>query len=203
MPIRALMVDVDGVVLAHPDPRGWSVDLERDLGVSVEALQAWFFEPHFADVIHGRAGLHERLAPVLAKIAPDLTSESLAAYWFEHDYHPDESLLEEIAELRASGLPAHLATVQEHERARYIWETRGLNARFDAIHYAADLGVAKPDPAFFAAIEARTGLASETLAFIDDKAANVEAARRRGWLARVWTGRVRLAELMPELFADR
>jgi putative hydrolase of the HAD superfamily len=149
------------------------------------------------------AALRRRRRRAVAARGKPQAGHALAAYWFEHDYHPNESLLEEIGALRARGLRAHLATVQEHERARYIWETRGLNARFDAIHYAADLGVAKPDPAFFAAIEARTGLPAETLAFIDDKAANVEAARRRGWLARVWTGRVRLAELMPELFADR
>jgi putative hydrolase of the HAD superfamily len=200
MPIQALMVDVDGVVLAHPDPMGWSVDLERDLGVSVEALQAWFFEPHFEEILLGRARLHERLAPVLARIAPHLTPQTLASYWFEHDYHPNESLLDEIAQLRSRGLPANLATVQEHERARYLWETRRLKDRFDAIHYAADLGVAKPDPAFFTAIEARTGFAPETLAFIDDKAANVEAARDRGWRAEIWTGADRLADLMPDLF---
>ena len=32
--------------------------------------------------------------------------------------------------------------------------------------------------------------------FIDDKAANVEAARARGWRAAVWTGRDRLADLI-------
>jgi putative hydrolase of the HAD superfamily len=203
MPIRALMVDIDGVVLAHPDPGGWAVNLERDLGLPIETLQAKFFQPHFQDVLLGRAALHERLGPVLREIAPNLTSQALTAYWFAQDYHPDERLLAEIAQLRQHGFPVHLATVQEHERARYLWETRGLKDHFDAMHYAADLGCAKPDPAFFAAIEARVGLAPAELAFIDDRAANVETARGRGWLARVWTGRDRLADLMPELFADR
>lgn len=54
-----------------------------------------------------------------------------------------------------------------------------LSDRFDAIHYAADLGHAKPAPEFYAAIEARTGYAPTDIFFIDDKAANVEAARAR------------------------
>ena len=57
------MVDVDGVVCISPDGRNWAADLEADLGLSPETLQHAFFAPHFGDVIRGRAGLHERLAP--------------------------------------------------------------------------------------------------------------------------------------------
>src|SRR5436853_7917342 len=117
MPIKAVMVDVDGVIVVHPDAKGWSVDLERDLGVSVERLQQTFFKVHFGDVVHGRAGLHERLAPVLAEIAPQVSSQQLANYWFAHDAHLNHALLDELAALRARGVALHLATVQEHERA--------------------------------------------------------------------------------------
>ncbi len=66
------------------------------------------------------------------------------------------------------------------------------------MHYSADLGWAKPNPEFFAAIEARTRLAPPELFFIDDKAENVEAARRRGWPAAVWTSHQRLPALMEQ-----
>lgn len=194
--MKAMMVDVDGVIVAHPDPKGWSVNLERDLGLKIEDLQAKFFALHFGDIIHGRAALRERLAPVLAEIAPHLTCDQLCAYWFENDSHLDHDLLDQLAELRARGVELHLATVQEHERAAYLWETMALKERFDAIHYAAALGHAKPAPEFYAEIEARTGFAPADLFFIDDKAANVEAARARGWKAAVWTGRERLADLL-------
>jgi putative hydrolase of the HAD superfamily len=93
--------------------------------------------------------------------------------------------------------------VQEHERARHLWETLGLNAWFDAIHYAADLGCAKPAAEFFEAIETRIGLSGAQIAFIDDKAANVDAALARGWRAEVWTGRASLGALIPDLFTAR
>jgi putative hydrolase of the HAD superfamily len=194
--MKALMVDVDGVVVVHPEPGGWATHLERDLGLSKAALQAAFFAPHFDDVIHGRAALRERLAPVLEEIAPHLTCDELCAYWFREDAHLDHDLLDQLAQQRAAGIAVHLATVQEHERAAYLWETMALKDRFDAIHYAADLGHAKPAPEFYAAIEARTGYAAADIFFIDDKAANVEAARAKGWNAAVWTGQDRLADLI-------
>ena len=110
------MVDVDGVVIV-PRPGGWAADLEADLGLSAAALQAHFFQPHWEDIVLGRAGLHERLAPVLAQIAPHLSSEALAAYWLEKDARLDARLLEDLARVRAGGVQVHLATVQEPVRA--------------------------------------------------------------------------------------
>lgn len=196
LPIKALMVDVDGVVVIHPDPRGWSANLERDLGLSPSRLQEAFFRPHFGDIVRGRAGLEDRLAPVLAEIAPHLGVEDLIGYWFGHDAHLDHDLLDQLADLRKQGLELHLATVQEHRRAAYLWTELGLRDRFDAVHYAADLGWAKPADGFYAAIEARTGYVGADLFFIDDRADNVEAARARGWLGAVWTGEERLADVM-------
>jgi len=196
--MKAMMVDVDGVIVTHPHPRGWSANLEADLGLKAELLQEAFFKPHFGDIVHGRAALRDRLAPVLAKIAPHLTCDQLCEYWFREDGHLDHGLLDQLAQVRARGVELHLATVQEHERAAYLWNQMGLKDRFDAIHYAADLGHAKPAPEFYAEIERRTGFAPVDLFFIDDKAPNVEAAQARGWRAAVWTGEERLAELMAK-----
>lgn len=55
------MVDVDGVLIVNPDPRGWSANLERDLGISKDSLQAEFFAPHWSDIISGRVDLYSRL----------------------------------------------------------------------------------------------------------------------------------------------
>jgi putative hydrolase of the HAD superfamily len=196
--LKALMVDVDGVVVRHPHPQGWSANLEADLGLKLEDLENAFFKPSFGDLVHGRARLHDLLAPALAKIAPHLTSQALVDYWFEQDSHLEHGLLEQLAVVRARGVQVHLATVQEHERADYLWTRMALKDRFDAIHYAADLGHAKPALEFYREIEARTGFAPADIFFIDDKAANVEAAQACGWSAAVWTGQDRLADLMAK-----
>ena len=189
------MVDVDGVVI-KPRPGGWAADLEADLGLRATDLQIYFFAPHWNDIVLGRAGLHARLAPVLEEIAPHLTSQRLTAYWFEKDAQLDTALLDDIADVRANGIEVHLATVQEHLRATYLWTTLGLGERFDAMHYAADLGAKKSDPAFYAAVEARTGFAPAELLLIDDTPANVEAARAAGWDGAIWDGSERLAAVL-------
>jgi putative hydrolase of the HAD superfamily len=196
--IKALMVDVDGVLVHPAYPGGWAERLEADLGLSVAELGRAFFAPHWKDVSLGRADLHDRLAPVLARIAPQLSSEDLAKYWFAHDSRLDAVLMADLAGVRASGVELHLATVQEHHRARYLWEILGFRDQFDAMHYAADLGCAKPDAAFFHAIEVRTGFAPGDLLLIDDRIDNIEGARACGWGALLWDGTRRLGELLPE-----
>jgi putative hydrolase of the HAD superfamily len=189
------MVDVDGVVVV-PRPGGWAVDMEADLGLAIATLQDRFFKPHWADVASGRAALHDRLAPVLAEIAPHLTSRALTDYWFAKDAELDHTLLADLADLRATGVQLHLATVQEHERAAYLWDILRLRERFDAIHHSAAIGCGKPDPAYFAAVEARSGFGPADLVLIDDKAANIDAARAAGWGGVLWDGTRRLCELI-------
>jgi len=193
------MFDVDGVPICHPDPAGWSVHLHRDLGLSPDILQEAFFKPHWDDVIHGRAGLRERLAPVLVEIAPHLDCARLIEYWFAADAHLNRPLLAEVEALRKRGLPVHLATLQEHERARYLWDVLDFGSRFDAMHYAADLGAAKPNRDFFVRIEQRTGLAPADLFLVDDRPRNVEAARACGWGAAHWTGQCSLHDMLVDV----
>ncbi len=196
MRFKVLMIDVDGVVIVHPDPDGWSANLARDLGLSRDRLQSAFFAPHWQDVVLGRADLYTRLAPVLSEIAPGVSPAALVDYWFANDAHLDHSLLDQLGPVRASGIRLHLATVQEHRRARYIWNTIGLKHRFDALHYSAELGSAKPDERFYLRVEEKTGFRPDEILFIDDKQANVDAARRRGWTAHVWDGTRRLGDLL-------
>jgi putative hydrolase of the HAD superfamily len=191
--LKALMIDVDGVLIT-PRLGGWAADLEADLGVSKTDLAEQFFAVHWQEVVLGNAGLHERLGPVLARIARHVTSQQLAAYWFAKDSVLDYQLLDDLALVRARGVQVHLATVQEHERAAYLWDRLDFRGRFDAMHYSADLGAKKSDPAFYTAVEARTGFSGPDLLLIDDTPDNVEAARAAGWGGFHWTAHARLDE---------
>ncbi len=193
------MVDVDGVVVRPTNPLGWSVDIERDLGIPAAALQSRFFQVHWDDVIHGRAGLRKRLDAVLAEIAPHVSCEQFIHYWFQGDAELDARLLTQLAAIRATGVALHLATVQEHERAAYLWNDLGLRDHFDDMHYAANLGASKPSQAFYEAVERRVGLRGSAIAFIDDSERNVQAARERGWQAALWTSGASLDTLLPQL----
>jgi putative hydrolase of the HAD superfamily len=193
---KAIMVDVDGVLITHPDAGGWSANLENDLGIPLASLQDGFFRRHWADVVHGRAALRDCLALALAEIAPSVSPAALIEYWFDNDAHIDERLLEELQHLRKAGFELHLATVQEHERAAYLWNHLALKDSFDGMHYAAALGHSKPDHAFYRAVEAAVQIPPAALFFIDDKIENVMAARECGWTAALWTGNSTVRELM-------
>jgi len=196
--IKALLIDVDGVLIrGRPDDgRPWASALAEDLGFGTEVLQREFFRPHWEDIVVGRASLHERLAPVLARIAPDLPVERFVDYWFANDARIDKQLIADLDAARASGYQAYLATNQEHARARYLMGDLGLSDHVDGIHYSASLGCRKPDPAFFRAVEHVLDLPAQNLLLIDDDDRNVAAARTNGWQARQWTGDRRLPDIL-------
>jgi putative hydrolase of the HAD superfamily len=196
--IKALMIDVDGVLVGGrpTDGRHWATSLEVDLGLRFGLLQDTFFERHWEEIVTGRAELRERLAGILAQIAPGVTAERLVTYWFKQDARLNCELLEDLAPLRRGGLQVHLATNQEHERARYLMTTLGLAAHVDGCHYSAALGHRKPRPRFFDAVASKVGLPPGELLLIDDAEENVRAAIEAGWCAAQWTGRERLGDLV-------
>ena len=188
--IRALMLDVDGVLLRGRPADGlpWATGLEADLGVNPARLHAAFFAVHWAEIVVGRAGLMERLRPALAAIAPGVPAERLVEYWFAQDSRVDEGVLADVAALRARGVAVHLATNQEHLRAAWLRERFG--AQIDGLRSSAARGVKKPEAAFFA--QAGADWPAGSVLLVDDTAANVAAAHAAGWRARLWTGGDRL-----------
>lgn len=186
-PLSSLLVlDLDGVVVCgHPEGGRWDKHLERDLGISPAALQQRFFTPHWSRIVTGAADMMDVLHAVWPTIDTLATPEDLVAHWFAADSRIDRDVLIAVDDWRRAGRPAFLATVQEHHRARYLMHDLNLAAHFDGMLYSADLGAAKPDPAFYAAAQARLPSADPgEVIFLDDHFANVEAASAFGWRAR-------------------
>ncbi|UOM33303.1 HAD-IA family hydrolase [Acuticoccus sp. I52.16.1] len=192
------MLDVDGVVVTGrpADGAGWATSIERDLGITSQALQAKFFAPHWRDIVTGRRDLAAVLAQVLPALAPGVDAARFIAYWFAHDARLEPAVLAECAALRRAGVRVLLATNQEHLRARYLMETLGLADHVDGMIYSADVGVAKPHPAFFAAAAARSRVSPSEIALVDDTMANITAARAAGWAAHHWTPGASLPALL-------
>lgn len=185
---RILLFDIDGVVIRQRSGTSWQDGLKRDLGIDPRLLQERFFAVHWSDIITGRADLLERLGPALHGMGLGMSAEEFARYWFEHDALIDHELLGTLSCLRDRGHALLLATNQEHHRARYLWNTLGLSGFFEAMHYSADLGCAKPDRLFFSRVAERlqtTGSLAPLL--VDDQIANVLAAREAGWKALLWS----------------
>ncbi len=123
----------------------------------------------------------------LDEIGTEVSATSLRDYWFAQDATLNTDMLREVAEIRAAGVSVWLATNQEHLRAAYLLDHLGLGDMVDGAIWSAAVGAKKPDPAFFAAAEARVGLPGATYVFVDDRLPNVEAARACGWVAHHWT----------------
>jgi putative hydrolase of the HAD superfamily len=185
---HVLMVDVDGVLVNGRPKDGlhFATNLEADLGIPLEKLQAEFFKPHWEAIVTGRVAMLDRLVPVLARLAPTLAVERFVSYWFENDARIDEDIRDTLREYRAAGRRVFLATNQEHLRARYLMETLGLAAEVDGMLYSAALGDRKPGAAFFRLAAARAGVKPADIAFVDDAEVNVEGARKAGWEAVLW-----------------
>jgi len=187
--MKILMVDVDGVLVHGRPSDGLPLFtyLEQDLGLPLTMLQQAFFKPYWQDIVTGRDALEPRLTEVLGEIAPQLQAKTLIDYWFENDSRLDHGLLQDLAALRTDGAKMFLATNQEHMRAAYLMETLQLSQRFDGIFYSAALGHQKPAAEFFQLATEGAGFAASEIGFIDDVAANIEAARQFGWKAMQWT----------------
>lgn len=67
--------------------------------------------------------------------------------------------------------------------------------QFDLDFISGHLGVIKPDPAIYGALEETSGLPPQALLFTDDRIDNINAAAQRGWQTHHFTG--------PQGWADR
>ena len=184
---RAILFDVDGVLvhsLFHTDPqkrRRWDQHLLEDMGVDPTAFSR-LFAGGFEATITGKVSLIETLDGFLPTIGYTGSTLDFVAYWLGRDVYLNHQLFESIKQLRASGgVRLYIATNQEHLRANNLWSQLGLGHMFDDMFYAARLGVAKPDPRFFAKIDENIGPQQQVPLFFDDSGKVVDAAIDFGW----------------------
>lgn len=196
--MRTIMLDVDGVLVGGRPHDGAHLftDLHRDLGVSLEDLRREFFQPRWEAIVNGQKALIPELSEVLALIAPTVTPEILAEYWFRNDSRIETAVLADVADLRRNGDRLFLATNQEHMRASYLMNEMGLARAVDGIFYSAALGYRKPAREFFALVTQRTSVEPNQIIFVDDTEANVVAAKEYGWKASHWKPGMRLTEVV-------
>lgn len=198
--ISHLMMDVDGVAVTGRlgDGKDWKTDLKRDIGVPSDALIDLFFIPHWDKVVTGKLALRPTLKQALSGIANQDQIDALVDYWLRMDARLDEGLLEGLKRVRAIGVPIWFATNQDHERSDYLWNALKLKDCADRLVSSAQIGAAKPSPAFFEALQDMTGKEATEHLLIDDSAGNIAAAKAAGWHAVQWTANMHLPEILQE-----
>ena len=196
-----LVLDIDGVVsLAQPgSAQPWFATLQADWGFDHDEMARDFFQGgEFLQVLRGRLDLYVALHAYLETKGLADRLEQFVDYWFEKDAVIDGAVLTQAdAWRRRTGGRCFAASNQEHHRIAYLRDTVGLGRHFDDLIYSAALGVCKPDRVFFTTAQARMGVqAAQSILFVDDAAANVDAARACGWRAVLYRGPDSLARVL-------
>ncbi|MEE9387609.1 MAG: HAD-IA family hydrolase [Paracoccaceae bacterium] len=182
--IRCIAWDFDGV-LNNNVVNGHFIwqDSLRDLGIDRQDFETFMFADGFWPIMRGEEDLLHRLARYKAHAGFAAEPEELLNFWFKTDAFPSDRMLDLMAQLDAAGIRQIIATNNEHRRSCFIEDQMGYSARVEKLYSSGRMGVAKPDPVYFQAIEADIGLSPQEILFIDDYPENVDAAKSCGWQA--------------------
>jgi HAD superfamily hydrolase (TIGR01509 family) len=173
MAITTLLLDADGV-LQHP-PFGWHQRI-LDLTGARDWHEIALVE---GPLMTGQEPVADAFTAGFPRRSVDVAH--IIAYW-NHTV-VDAMALELVDAVRARGVTVALASNQQVHRARHMREELPYSAHLDSLFFSSEVGLAKPDPAFFAHIVGELGVdAAETL-FVDDMPENVEGARTAGLIA--------------------
>ena len=173
--------DFDGVPNPNHDRTRyvWTDAFEEKFGKPFAGVGASVFGDR--TVITGAVDLKDRLADWIAHTGTPHRAEDVLAYWLEMGTVLDPELIALVDALNAAGTRQVIATNNEARRATYIADCMGLAARVDRIFPSGSIGVAKPDPGYYAPITVVLEADPSEVLLVDDKAENVEAAMGAGW----------------------
>ncbi len=195
MTIRHVLLDADGVLQFLPG--GWVDRVEPYLGPRAEEFMrvSWTEE---LPALRGESDFLETLEHHLHAFGVDVPAADLHhAVWQSIETVP--SSIELVHRLRSAGYGVHLGSNQERHRAAYMRADLGFDDLFDVSCYSYDLGVAKPDPRYFARAAERIGVEVADVLFVDDLERNVAGAREAGMSAVHWTFSEGIAEIESRL----
>ena len=184
MTIKAICFDADGVIV-NPFMR-FSTYLEEQHAITREMTNG-FFHGVFNDCLTGSVRLEEVLPPFLQEWGwPDSVDEFIQT-WLRIDHVIDTRLTNKITSLQQTGMICCLATSQEQHRANYMKTKMGFQELLDQLFIYCEIGVKKPDHAYYHYIEKALQIEPNSLLFFDDTPANIDGARNCGWNAEIYT----------------
>ena len=184
MAVRAMLWDADGVLQGLP--AGWEASMRPAVGHLVDDVEGFLAEAFAAEkaTLTGQARWVDVLRDLMRRWDIEDAYEDALAVWLTIE--PVVESRELLEKVRAAGVPCYLATNQDIRRGTYMHENLGYAKILDGAFYSYELGLAKPDPAYFEEIARRLDLPAGDVLFVDDNVANVESARSVGMRAEKW-----------------
>ena len=179
--LSAVLFDADGVV--QRPSQDWWARLTSLVPSDSDAFVADLMAAEKPSLV-GKGDFRDAVAEVLHRWKSPASVEEAMEPW--HWFAAEPTVISLIGSLRAAGIGCHLATNQQAYRRAIMQDERGYGAWFDQTFYSCDLGLAKPDPAYFRAILAALQVSASEVLFIDDNEANVAGALGVGLRAEVY-----------------
>ncbi|PJE94278.1 hydrolase [Streptomyces carminius] len=179
MRARCVVLDIGGVLEITP-ATGWQQDWERRLGLPVGTVDRRLGEVWRAGSTGAidEEGVRARVAAELGLDAPRVDA-FMTDLWAEYLGSPNEELIACVRDLRPHCRLGILSNSFVGARERET-EAYRFDELVEEIVYSHEVGVCKPDPAAYALVCARLEVRPEDCLFVDDVAANVDAAREAG-----------------------
>jgi putative hydrolase of the HAD superfamily len=195
--ITAVLWDADGVL--QRVPQGDEESMRPALEGRIDDVDGFLAEAYVAErpALTGEVSWPDVLPGLLQRWGIGDAYDEVLRVWLTIE--PVEATHALVREVREAGVRCYLATNQAEHRGRHMHEELGYKRLFDGWFYSYEMGVAKPDTAYFAAIVERLGIDPSEALFLDDRADNVASARSVGMAAEVWSVREDVAVLRAHL----
>lgn len=183
---KAVVFDV-GRVLFH-----WQLEALFEKLIDDPQERGWFLENvvteewHFE---HDRGRALAEMVPERIALYPQYEAHirAYAARFNETIPGPVEGSHELVERLAAAGVPLYCLTNFGDELFGMFRPAQPIFDLFDDIVVSGVEKIAKPDSRIYEILEQRSGRSGAQLFFTDDNAANIAAARARGWDAHLFT----------------
>jgi putative hydrolase of the HAD superfamily len=205
VPDRWILFDVGGV-LELVDDASWPITFvarcAQRLGISVEEFEARLATVRLPDA-GTRSGVEDEFWRVYGTAVgadPGQLQAIRDDFWDAYCGQANAELIEFARSLVGRVGLAILSNsadgAREQEERRF-----GFSAVFDPICYSHEIGVNKPDERAFRAALDRMGAKPDSVIFVDNRAENVEAARKLGLVALLHVGNRTTIEAITRLLA--
>ena len=182
--VKAVVWDI-GNVFAY-----WEPEAHYDKLIGAERRARFFDETgihemneaidlggHSRDVAYAHADLHPEWRAEVQRWHDD---------WLEMFRRPVPGTSDLFKEVKSAGIPCLALSNFGDNTLEIAKEIHPALAGFDQEYVSARLGLVKPDPAIYEAVETGSGFSGDDLIFADDRPENIDAAMARGWKAHLF-----------------
>ena len=186
MKVSAVVFDIGNVLI------GWAPEQLFDAAIGADRRQAFF---DAVPILAANTAIDrgEPFPDTIIKLAdqyPDWTAEITLWHtrWLDMVSPEITRSVRLLRALRRQNIPVFALSNFGAETFEIAKERYPFLAEFDQHYISGVMRLIKPDPAIYAALEAGSGLAPETLLFADDLLENISAAAVRGWQVHLFDG---------------